>query len=172
MKYLLDADVLINAHRQYYAFGICPGFWDWLKQKHETKSIASIKAVYDDLLRSEDQLSIWAREMDAHGFFIENDDEATVDNIKKLSDWAANAQFTEGALDEFYDSSDLPLVAHAKAHDFVVATRETYDENIKKRVKIPNACKYIGVEYTDTFQLMREAGDAWFVLQKQQSVTI
>ena len=166
MKYLLDTDVLVDAHRRYYAFDICPGFWDWLEQKHEMRFIASIKAVYDELLRSEDRLTVWARKMNTRGFFIRNDDEATVGNIKKLSDWAANAQFTDEALDKFYASADLPLVAHAKAHDFVVVTRETYEENIKREVKIPNACKYIGVEYADTFQLLEKIGDARFVLQK------
>jgi hypothetical protein len=27
-EYLIDSDVLIQAHRSYYAFDICSGFWD------------------------------------------------------------------------------------------------------------------------------------------------
>jgi len=32
VPYLLDADTLISAHRQYYPFDFCPGFWTWLEK--------------------------------------------------------------------------------------------------------------------------------------------
>ena len=34
MKYLVDANVLIEAKNRYYAFDIAPGFWKWLDQAH------------------------------------------------------------------------------------------------------------------------------------------
>ncbi len=30
MRYLLDANVFIEAKNLYYAFDICPGFWTWM----------------------------------------------------------------------------------------------------------------------------------------------
>lgn len=30
-KFLVDANVLIAAHRAYYAFELCPGFWESVK---------------------------------------------------------------------------------------------------------------------------------------------
>ena len=33
-KFLLDSNVLITAHRLYYAFDICPGYWAALKAGH------------------------------------------------------------------------------------------------------------------------------------------
>lgn len=167
--YLLDADLLINAHRHYYSFDICPGFWDWLEKKHEEGSVFSIKKVYDELRDSEDELSKWAKEMSMHEFFKEDDDEATLDKVKELSNWAAEEKFTKAAVDEFYASADIFLVAYAKAHDFIVATNEVYNEDIKIKVKIPNACKFIGVEYVNTFRLLRKVGGASFVLRAVSS---
>ena len=40
MLYLLDANVLIDANRDYYPLGRVPEFWDWLidrATKHQTK---------------------------------------------------------------------------------------------------------------------------------------
>jgi len=35
MAYLLDANVLITAYRQWYGFDFCPGFRDWILRSHE-----------------------------------------------------------------------------------------------------------------------------------------
>lgn len=163
--YLLDANVFIEAHRRYYSFDICPDFWDWLKRKHEEDSVFSIKEVYDELCDSEDELSEWAEKMSMRNFFKETDDMATINKVRELMNWANTEKFTKAAVDEFYSSADIFLVAYAKAHDFIIVTNEVYDENIKKRVKIPNACEFIGVEYVDTFQLLRKVGGARFVLR-------
>lgn len=162
--YLLDADLLINAHRHYYSFDICPGFWDWLERKYEESSVFSIKKVYDELCDSKDELSKWAKEMSRRKFFKKDDDVATISKVKELSNWAAKEKFTREAVYEFYGSADIFLVAYAKAHNFIVATNEVYDENIKRKVKIPNACEFIGVEYVDTLELLKKVGGARFVL--------
>ena len=35
MRYLLDANVLIDADRDYYPLGRVPEFWDWLLHQSE-----------------------------------------------------------------------------------------------------------------------------------------
>lgn len=47
--YLLDANVFIEAKRRYYAFDICPGFWDALLMQHENAKVASIDRVKKEL---------------------------------------------------------------------------------------------------------------------------
>ena len=41
MKYLVDANVLIEAKNRYYAFDIAPGFWKWLDQAHAQGTVSS-----------------------------------------------------------------------------------------------------------------------------------
>lgn len=163
-NYILDANIFIDAHRQYYSFDICPGFWDWLERKHDEGSVFSIKKVYDELRDSEDKLSKWAEEMSERKFFKIDNDKATIDKVEELRSWAAKGKFEKAAVKEFCISADIFLVAYAEAHDFIVATNEVYNENIKVKVKIPNACKFIGVEYVNTFELLKEVGGARFVL--------
>ena len=157
-RYLLDADVFIDAHRHYYSFDIHPDFWDSLERKHEEGFVFSIKEVYDELRVSEGELSEWAEKMSMRNFFKEANDVATINKVEELRNWASTEKFTKEAMGEFYGSVDILLVAYAKAHNFIVATNEVYDENIKKRVKIPNACEFIGVEYVNTFQLLGKVG--------------
>jgi len=155
-KYILDATVFIGAHRQYYSFDTCPGFWDWLEGKHEEGSVFSIKKVYDELLGKEDKLSEWAKKMSKRKFFKIDNDEKTILEVKKLRDWADDKEkFTGAAREKFYRSADLFLIAYAKAHNFIVATDEVYERK-KSIVKIPNACEFIDVEYVDTSQLLEE----------------
>ncbi len=41
-RYLVDASVLMEAHRRYYRFAVCPGFWDALIWHHKQGTISSI----------------------------------------------------------------------------------------------------------------------------------
>jgi hypothetical protein len=46
--YVIDANVLMQAHRLYYAFPICPGFWDFLANEHQVGRIMSVDKVRDE----------------------------------------------------------------------------------------------------------------------------
>ena len=51
MKYLVDANVLIEAKNRYYAFDITPGFWKWLNQAHTQGTVSSRVNTFE-MLRS------------------------------------------------------------------------------------------------------------------------
>ena len=59
-KYLLDANIFIQAKRDYYDFNVCPGFWDWLICQYTllAKSL-SIDKVYSELNSGNDELVNW-----------------------------------------------------------------------------------------------------------------
>ena len=61
MKYLVDANVLIEAKNRYYAFDIAPGFWKWLNQAHSQGTVFSIEKVGEELGRGNDELADWAK---------------------------------------------------------------------------------------------------------------
>lgn len=64
MAYLLDTNTLIQAKNEYYAFDLCPGFWDWLDEKNGAGTIFSVQAVKEELARGDDQLAQWAADRD------------------------------------------------------------------------------------------------------------
>ena len=67
--YLLDANVFIEAKNRYYGFNFCPGFWDWLIRQNAVGKVASIDKVKGELLKQEDKLSAWAKNLD-ESFFL------------------------------------------------------------------------------------------------------
>lgn len=60
MAYLLDSDVFIRAKNDHYAFDFCPAFWDWLSVAENRGIVKSVDAVYQELLRIDDELADWA----------------------------------------------------------------------------------------------------------------
>lgn len=152
--YLVDANVLIEAKNRYYAFDIAPGFWAWLDQAHAQHLACSIEAVRQELLAGADELSQWAR---ARPDFFRPMDAQTVAQFSDLTTWAQSRQYQQSALNAFTgNDADYLLIAHARAHGHTVVTHEIPQPNSKKRVLIPDACTAMGVEYANTFTMLRK----------------
>ena len=73
LSYLIDSDVLITAKNRYYAFPICPGFWDGILHSHSVGHVHSIDKVRTELLpssRDDDDLALWVRRSVPAEFFL------------------------------------------------------------------------------------------------------
>lgn len=156
MSYLVDANVLIEAKNRYYAFDIAPGFWTWLEQAHDRGVVLSIEKVSKELRRGDDELATWAKTY--REFFLPID-QSTTRFFAPLSIWAQSQNFTPAALSGFSaNDADYLLVAFAAAHGHTVVTHEIAGSGSRKRVKIPDACRALGVSYVNTFQMLRNTG--------------
>ncbi|QQM67411.1 DUF4411 family protein [Actinomyces weissii] len=154
--YLLDANVLIDAKNRYYAFDIAPGFWAWLDGVLVGGRACSIKAVYDELVLGNDELSKWARD---HKSFFKPVDQHVVRYFQPLSAWAASQSFTQAALNAFAaDAADYLLVAFGAAYQCTVVTNERPDPKSHKRVKIPDACNALEVAWDTPWNMLRATG--------------
>ncbi|WP_270975707.1 DUF4411 family protein [Trueperella sp.] len=154
MTYLLDANVFIQAKNLYYGFDFVPGFWSWLDMAFEQSQIRSITAVRDELVQGQDELGTWARD---RGRFFQEIDSATTRHFTELSTWVYRSNFTQAARRGFTTShTDFLLVTYARAHNLTLVTHETLSVGFN-RVKIPNACQALGVEYTNTFDMLRQS---------------
>lgn len=156
MMYLLDTNVLIEAKNRYYAFDIAPGFWAWLDRAHDQGLACSIEAVRNELLAGNDELADWTRQ---HPDFFRPLDQATTQHFAPLTAWANSRNFTPAAIAAFTgNAADYLLVAFAREHQHTLVTHERPDPNAKARVFIPDACIALGVEYADTFKMLRATG--------------
>ncbi len=152
--YLLDTNVLIEAKNRYYAFDIAPGFWAWLNRAHDQAVACSIEAVRDELLTGEDELAEWTRQ---HRAFFRAIDQGTTQHFAPLTAWAGSREFTAAAIAGFTgNNADYLLIAYAKEHEHVLVTHERRDPNAKARIRIPDACHGMGIEFADTFKMLRE----------------
>ena len=55
-KFVLDANVFIQAKRRFYAFDFCPGSWDMLIWHQQHERLCSIDKVQNEILRGGDDL--------------------------------------------------------------------------------------------------------------------
>jgi len=155
--YLMDADVFIQAKNQYYAFPICPGFWDSLIGRYETGDVFSIDHIKQELLRGdkEEDLVKWVKKKVPKGFFLTTQEQAVIEHYKNIMLWVQRSvQFSDAAKAKFATEADGWLAAYAKAHDYVVITGEQYRPEVKSRVPLPNVCKAFDVECCEVFRML------------------
>jgi hypothetical protein len=77
-RYVLDANVFIQAHRMHYAFDICPGFWNALIRQHRFRNLCSIDRVKAELEEEGDQLAGWVNKIVPSDFFKETADQRVI----------------------------------------------------------------------------------------------
>lgn len=153
MTYLLDANALITAHRQWYGFDFCPGFWAWIEAQHAAGRVYSVARVEAELVGADDQLTVWVRGL-PDGFFLqESDDEAA--SFTALGAWVRGQQYQPAAIATFMQSADAALVAQAQARKYTVVTLEVR-ANSPRVVKIPDACVGLKVDYISPYAMLRK----------------
>lgn len=155
-KYTLDANIFIEAHRRYYAFNLCPGFWQALVWHEAGGRLGSIDKVQDELEEGSDELAAWVKNSIPASCFASTAAPNTIACFTQVVSWAqAQVQFNPEAKSEFAGNTDGWLVAHAKANDLVVVTHEVIALDARRRVPIPNVCQAFGVQWIDTFEMLR-----------------
>ncbi len=163
-RYLLDANIFIQAKNLHYGFDFCPAFWEWLDAKNAEGVVLSIEKVADELLAGDDELTNWVNER-GDDFFLKPDD-AVLPALTQVSSWAMTQDYEPVAVSTFFQVADYWLVAHALAHGFVVVTHEI-PANTTKKLKIPNACDGLDIRFVTPYEMLRRER-ARFVLGRMQ----
>ena len=131
---------------------IFQGFWQRLAMLAQTGLIFSCEKVKEEIEKGNDDLNQWCKDNLPEGFFLPFDAYA---EYSRLMSWANNNPiFKTTARQEFATVADAFIVAMAAVHHMKVVTFETSDPKCKKRVKIPDACMAIGVEFCSLNDLL------------------
>lgn len=155
--YVLDTSVFIQAHRQYYTFDICPGFWSSLLHYQKAGRIISIDRVRNEILKG-DALEAWVRQKTQASLFASTVDPIITNDFSAMMKWVqGEAQFMNEAKAEFARVADGWVVAYAKSrNDYVVVTQEEWAPYVKKKVPLPNVCKKFNVPYINIFLMLKD----------------
>jgi len=160
-QYLLDANTYIEAKNRYYAFDICPAYWEWLDTQFNMGFVASIDMVSRELKAGNDDLVDWVKDRPSH--FLDNDDENTQKAFSEIASYVASADFNSKNRDDFLAGADPWIIAKAKSLGATLVTHEAQLSLATKKVKIPNICNVFGIDCINTFEFLR-ALEAKFVL--------
>jgi len=156
MAFLLDTNTLIQAKNDYYAFSLCPGFWNWLASANAAGTVLSIEPVLQEIRDGSDDLTVWANARPP-SFFVPVD-AAAASQLSRVVQWVQQADFREDAKRDFLAKADPVLIAYALAHGCTLATHEVHIEGEKRKVKIPTVCRALGVNFVRTFQMLTSEG--------------
>jgi len=152
-KYCLDANVLIEAWQKYYNPKFCPDYWKILSELGKNGMIFIPELVYEEIVRTEDDLSIWLK---ASEIPIEKISEPVTICLQKI--YSANPDH-KNLVDNINGRSlaDPWVIAHSLYENATVVTKE---EKItafnSKRIRIPNVCNNMGVRCINDFQFIDE----------------
>ena len=155
MAFLLDANAFIEAKKRYYAFDICPGYWEFLDRQSIAGTIVSIEAIRDEIFERDDDLAAWAR---MRGDLFPGATPEVLPHLQTLAAWVQRQQYRPAAVAEFLNSGDYFLIASAMASGHTVVTLEVPDPAAKKRVKIPEPCVAHSVPFISPFVMLRRLG--------------
>lgn len=90
MLYLLDANTLIDAKRDYYPIERVPEFWDWLVFQGEKGNIKVPIEIYEEFVDkadgegNKDELAVWAEKPDVRNALL-LDEEAEQDLVARIT---------------------------------------------------------------------------------------
>jgi hypothetical protein len=161
MAYLLDTNVFVSARRLHYGFDFCPAFWDWIDGAAARGTVASIEAVYDEIIEYGDELSDWARGRRA---LFRPVTAAEVGAVAAVNRWANDSpDYDAAAKLEFAAVADSFLVGQAFAGGHTIVTHEAIRDT-RKKIPIPNAAAAHGVACVLPFHMLR-VERARFVLE-------
>lgn len=156
MKYLLDANVFIEANKRYYSLEVCPAFWDWILLQAEKKIVVSIEKVYEELKKKEDALSKWAKE---HKEIVFKEFDWPPSSATRVTDEIQSLEMGDAKTNEFLNGADYYLVVYAASIvDCTVVTEEKLSSEKRrpeKKIQIPDVCKSLNIEWTSTFKMLK-----------------
>ena len=129
-KYLIDANVFIQAKNFHYRFGFCQAFWEWLIDAHEAGIVFSIDKVRKELnnFKKDDAVKSWIKTLPESFFIADITDGAVRKEYSSIMQWiASDTHYLPQAKAEFanIDETDAFLIATALAHNCMIVTHET-----------------------------------------------
>ncbi|MBR2184292.1 MAG: DUF4411 family protein [Prevotella sp.] len=155
MSYLLDSNIFIR-YKNEMPMDIFHGFWQRMAELAQNGQIFSSIKVKEEIDKGNDELKEWCANQLPKGFFLPFD---AHEEYARLMTWANSSQvFSVPAKQEFATVADAYLVATAAAKGMKVVTFETSDPLCKKRVKIPDACIAVGVEFCSLNDVLHALG--------------
>ena len=155
MLYLLDANVLIDADRDYYPIDRVPEFWDWLLDNANTGRLKVPLETYEEVVAGTGILPDWLRG-NKLSMVMDEDVDPLIVNLVISEGYASD--LTDVEIEKL--GRDPFLIAYALAdieNRCVVTTEVSRPSRMRANRHIPDVCDSfeIKIPHCSTFQLIR-----------------
>jgi hypothetical protein len=153
--YLLDANVLIDANRDYYPLQRVPEFWEWLENTGENGNAKIPLEVYEEISDGKDELAIWAKQEHIKTALLVQE-EVDVSLVSRATDQGYASDLTDDEVEKI--GRDPFLIAYAlrnPASRCVVTTEVSKPRSLRANRHLPDVCADLGVRCCNTFEFLR-----------------
>ena len=153
MFYLLDANVLIDANRDYYPLGRIPEFWEWLVDCGEKGRAKIPLEIFEEILAGKkDELTRWLKENRDVLLLSEEVDPRLV---ARVTERGYAQDLTEDQVERI--GRDPFLIAYAlrdKSNRTVVTTEVSKPKKRGANRHIPDVCDALDVLHCNTYEFI------------------
>lgn len=155
MLYLLDANVMIDANRDYYAVSRVPEFWEWLLHNGRAGSVKIAIEVYEEIKIGRDDVATWVSESEVKEALLLNE-EADPSIVARVINTGYAPNLTDDEIEKV--GRDPFLIAYALRAPLdrtVVTTESSKPRQQRGNRHVPDVCADLGVPCCNTFEFVR-----------------
>lgn len=154
-KYCLDSNVLIEAWQKYYNPKFCPDYWNILIELGKKDKIFIPEMVYEEITRTEDDLSKWLK---TSGIPIQKITAAVAAFLQQIYDQdPIHKKLVDNTKGRCL--ADPWVIAHALNENATVVTKEEKVTALSSiKIKIPNVCDNMNVRWINDIDFVAELG--------------
>lgn len=154
---LLDANVLIDANRDYYGHGRVPEFWLWLLSCAEDGLVKLPYEAWSEVRRGNDALSDWVKDSAVQKALVlqEELDRDVLDRVLDEGYVIGGPPLTESEIERV--GQDPALVAYllqGKGERVLVTSEVSKVKSIRSKRRLPDVCESMGVASIGKFELV------------------
>ena len=158
MLYLLDANVLIAAHRDYYPVKRVPEYWDWLRHQAELGTVKVPWEILDEVKRGTrpDDLIKWLKNETVRDVLV-LDEDPDLAVVRRVIEEGYAPDLDEAELEKL--GRDPFLIAYAlkePARRCIVTAEVSTPSKERANRKVPDVAEGLGVRSIDPFKFARE----------------
>lgn len=154
MMYLLDANVLIRAHEDYYPIDRVPQYWDWVIKMAEKGVIKMPFEIHDEIAISIGPLKNWICDKAVKEALI-LDEAADLALVQEVTDIGYGKNLTDSDLLKVGRDPILISYAYKNPKRIVVTKEVSRPGKQGANRKIPDVCKDLAVFWTRDFELYK-----------------
>lgn len=163
-NYIIDANVLIEAKNNYYAFDVAPKIWQLLKEAIISGRIILIDKVKNEIMQGNDELAEWCGDLPKE-CIICTENQGIVKNYGQVLEHIQQSGYYKDSALELWAQekvADPWIIAVALSTKFsVITTHEKgkitlSTQSPSKEAKIPNVAQHFGISVCTLIDVFRD----------------
>jgi hypothetical protein len=154
--YLLDANVVIRAHEDYYPINRIPQFWVWLANLGSNGNVKVPYEIYGEIAVSTGPLHDWLTDSEISKVML-LDQRTDPKHLNQVLAGGYAPDLNDSEIEEIGQDPFLIAYALAGVADTTIVTKEVSAPS-KQRAnrRVPDVCKTFGIRCINDFEFYRE----------------